>query len=153
MMDNIWFCMVFLPLKINQIQTPGWYSTNAPMFQCWRSTNVARDLVIIYIFYYSVILHIYHGLPHSSFFTYSLYFCLLCHNLVGCVPPVHNHIQSLWISSSLVCHSSVLHTGPAASCASGHNRALDDTLWDAKRISWLSRRLLRLNKGQQWQMY
>ena len=31
--------------------TPGWYSTNVPMFLCWRSTKVAGDQVIFYIFY------------------------------------------------------------------------------------------------------
>ncbi len=48
---------------------------------------------------------------------------------------------------SLVCDSSVLHTGKAASCSCRQYR--DDTVRDAKRSSRLSRRFLRQNEGRQ----
>ncbi len=71
--------------------------------------------------------------------------CKICIFSIFCI--FYHRIRAPWISASLVCDSSVLHTGNAASCSS--RQYWDDTIRDAKRSSRLSRSLLRQNKGQQ----
>ncbi len=87
---------------------------------------------------------------YSAYSAYSCYdFSWLLHSLVGCVPVYHCRRVPL-IRASLVCYSSFFHTGKAASCSSRQYR--DDAVLDAKRSSWLSRRFLQQNKGQQRQL-
>jgi hypothetical protein len=75
---------------------------NVPTFLYVGSTKVTGNQVIL-LLYILFILYIRH----------------ILHSLVWCVP-VHHRILAQCISTSLVCHSSVLHTGVAASYSSGH---------------------------------
>ncbi len=68
----------------------------------WRSGHILQILYILYI------LHIL-SVVHNSVW--------LLHSLVGCVA-VHHCIWAQWTITILVCHSSVLHTGAAASYSS-----------------------------------
>ena len=115
--------------------TRDWKRTNVHMFHCWRNTKVTEDQVIFCIF---CILYIY-----CIFLLW--FFWLLC-SLVGCVP-IHHRIRAPWVKASLVCYSSVLHTGKVASCSCWQYR--DDTVRDAKGSSRLYRHFFRQRKGQQ----
>ncbi len=54
---------------------------------------------------------------------------------LGGLISILNHLQAQETSTSVVCHSSQLHTGTSSSCSSGWER--DNTQWHAKRITRL----------------
>ncbi len=111
---------------------------NTLLCLCFCAGGIPRSLEIRLYCAFSV---------YSAYSAYSCYdFVWLLSSLVGCVP-VHHRILALWISASIACDSSVLHTGRAASCSSPQYR--DDAVRDAKRSSQISRRFLPQNNGRQ----
>ncbi len=69
------------------------------------------------------------------------------HLSLGGLISIPNHLWAQGTSTSVVCHSSQLHTGMSSCCSSGWER--DDTLWHAKRIIRLSWSFL-WQKSEQW---
>ncbi len=114
---------------------------NTLMCICFSAGGIQRSQETRLYFAYSL---------YCAYTAYSCYdFIWLLHSLVGCVP-VHHRIRAPWIRASLVCDSSVLHTGKVASCSCWQYR--NNTVRDAKGSSRLSRRFLRQRKGRQRQL-
>ncbi len=99
---------------------------------------------ILILVAYSAYSAYYTCIPYLTYSVYSAYFAyydLIVYRMGGCLP-VNHRLRAQWITSSLVCCSSVLHTasGAASSCPGGWY--WNDPLPDARGISWLSGRKL-----------
>ncbi len=102
-------------LKSVQWPTLECRSTSVPLFLCWKSTT--KD-------------HI--NQPYSAYFAYFAYFAWSCLSLcrMGVNVSICHRLRAQWTISSLVCHSSFLHTGTASTCSSGADR--NDSLLKCK---------------------
>ncbi len=89
---------IFFPVK-----SESWYSAYSAHY-CFIQSSLNR---IFWIFHITNTYTVY-----SAYYAYSDW---IFHSMGGCLP-VNHRLRAPWISSSLVCCSSVLHTGTAWGC-------------------------------------
>ncbi len=120
-----------------------WKSSTVALCLCWRSTTVTDNLVlfcimcIFCIFYIFCVFYIFYVFCiFCIFWKYSLFFTEWVDTCQSTM--VYEHRESAQVL--YICSSCILYTGTPSSCPSGLNR--DNTVWDEKRICWLSWRCL-----------
>jgi hypothetical protein len=137
-MGNIWFCKILLLFKISTMTDNGMQQHECAYVSVLEEYNGPRKA--------GHILHILHIL-HIMHITHIL-MGFVSHLSLSERISILNHLRAQGTSTSVVCHSSQLHTGTSSCCSSGWER--DDTLWHAKRIIRLSWSFL-WQKSEQWQ--
>ena len=128
-MDNIWFCKLLLLFKIHTRTDTGMqYRECAYVSVLEEYTGPRKPGHILHIMH---IMHILNWVNHS----------------VGWTVSICNDLRAPWASTSLVCDSSILHSGTPSSSPYGCNQ--DNTLCHATRISRLSWSIM-LQISEQW---
>ena len=136
-LDNIWFCKLLLLFKIHTRTDTGMqYRECAYVSVLEEYTGPRKPGHILHI------MHIMHILICRS--TNNI---LCVYHSVGWTVSICNDLWELWASTSLVCDSSILHSGTPSSSPCGCNR--DNTLCHALRISRLSWSIM-LQISEQW---
>ena len=150
--------MVFIcPPGISALFSSGWITSGsatrqspAPVQNSYEDRRRHAVLLLQLFFCAGRVHSVQHWPPevrsYIAYFAYSeVLFVYL--SLAGSVS-ICNSLRALWDKTSLVCDSSVLHTGTPSSCSSWSD--WNNTLCHASGISWLSWSFLRQIREQWW---
>ena len=108
-MGNIWFCKILLLFKISTMTDTGMQQHECAYVSVLEEYNGQRKAGhIMHILHIMHVMHITHILMG-----------FVSHLSLGERISILNHLRAQGTSTSVVCHSSQLHTGTSSCCSSG----------------------------------